>query len=173
MNRSESYWLCFTFGAALAAVTCLPLSVAAPVFASVSTDQTAIQKTYDQINQAFSRHDLNGFMSYFTPDYVDIDEKGAHLTRDQVRRGYRDQLGQIKTIQSRYSILSCTPAPKGYWVEMKMHSSGTGEKRILFAKVKGVFTNDLQVRDLWINTPHGWRLQHRQTLQDDLNTHPR
>jgi hypothetical protein len=135
--------------------------------------QAAIHTAYDQINAAFCKHDLDRFMSYFTPDYIDIDEKGEHLTKEQVRQGYRKQLGQIKTMQSHYAILSCTPATGGYLVEMKMHSDGTGEKRILFARLKGIFTNDIWVRDLWVNTPQGWRLQHRFTLQDQLNVHPR
>lgn len=175
MNRSESYWRCFTFGAALVAIA--GLSFFTPTAASAGLSraeaQLGIQGTYDQINAAFCRHDLNGFMSYFTQDFIDIDEKGAHLTKDQVRRGYHDQLDQIKTVQSRCSILSCASVPGGYLVEMKLHTNGTGEKRILFAKIKGIFTNDLWVRDLWVSTPQGWRLQHRQTLQDDLSVHSR
>jgi hypothetical protein len=157
----------------LTAVLLLPL----PGKVSANTDpaaaQAAIHTAYDQINAAFCKHNLDLFMSYFTPDYIDIDEKGAHLTKEQVRQGYRKQLGQIKTMQSHYAVLNCTPATGGYLVEMKMHSDGIGEKRILFARVRGHFTNDIWVRDLWVNTPQGWRLQHRFTLQDQLDVHPR
>lgn len=136
--------------------------------------RAAIQAAYDGLNAAFSRHDLPRFMSYFTDDYVDTDEKGARLNKEQTRRGYRDQLGQMKTIQSRYALQTLTPAPAGgLLVEMRMHASGLGEKRILFAKLRGAFTDDLWVRDLWVPTPQGWRLQRRQTLQDDLRIRPR
>lgn len=134
--------------------------------------QSAILAAYDGLNAAFSRHDLSRFMAYFTPDYIDIDEKGARLTKEQTRRGYGEQLDQIKTIRSRYVIQALTPTPTGTLVEMRMHSDGTGEKRVLFAKLHANFTNDLWVRDLWVVTPQGWRLQHRQTLQDDLHIHP-
>lgn len=159
------------------------LCVVAPVFgllASVPTaaappsaDRTAIQAVYDQLGTAFSQHDLARFMSYFTPDYIDIDEKGTRLNKEQTRRGYQQQLGQIKTMQSHYVIQSVTPVPGGTLVEMKMHSEGLGERRVLFAKLHANFTDDLWVRDLWVNTPQGWRLQHRQTLQDQLRIHPR
>ncbi|MDQ2799385.1 MAG: nuclear transport factor 2 family protein [Armatimonadota bacterium] len=148
-------------------------ALAAPPPAAPSTDRIAIQAVYDQLGAAFGQHDLARFMSYFTPDYIDVDEKGAHLSKEQTRRGYQDQLGQIKTMQSHYAIQSLTPTAGGTLVEMKMHSDGTGAKRILFAKLHANFTDDLWVRDLWVNTPQGWRLQHRQTLQDQLRIHPR
>ena len=158
----------------------LLLCAAAPVIAAppaaapnAAPDRAAIQAAYDGLSAAFSRHDLPRFMSYFTDDYLDIDEKGAQLNKEQTRRGYRDQLGQMKTIQSRYVIQSLAPAAGGTLVEMKMHASGVGEKRILFAKLRGTFTDDLWVRDLWVQTPQGWHLRHRQTLQDDLHIRPR
>ena len=159
---------CLLCAASLAAAS--PVAAAAP---PVPADRAAIQAAYDGLNDAFTRHDLPRFMSYFTADYIDIDEKGARLTKAQTRRGYQDQLGQMKTIQSRWAIQSLAPAPGGALVEMRMHSSGLGEKRILFAKLHGTFTDDLWVRDLWVSTPQGWRLQHRQTLKDELHIRPR
>ena len=110
-------------------------------------------------------------MAYFTEDYVDTDEHGARLTKEQTRRGYRDQLGQMKSIQSRYVIQSLAPAPGGTLVEMHFHATGVGEKRVLFAKFHGTFTDELWVRDLWVSTPQGWRIQRRQTLKDELHIH--
>ena len=151
-----------------------PLAAAPPSSPPSADDRAAIQAAYDGLNAAFSRHDLPRFMSYFTEDYIDIDEKGSHLNKEQTRRGYQQQLGQMKTIQSRYIIQNLAPAPTGgTLVEMKMHASGLGEKRILFAKLHGTFTDDLWVRDLWVQTPQGWRLRRRQTLQDDLHIRPR
>jgi len=156
------------------ALAAAPLVAAPPTPAPGAADQAAIQAAYDGLNVAFSRHDLPRFMAYFAEDYSDIDEKGAHLNKEQTRRGYREQLGQMKTIQSRYVLQSLAPAPAGGMLaEMKMHASGVGEKRILFAKLRGTFTDDLWVRDLWVPTPQGWRLQRRQTLQDDLHIRPR
>jgi len=148
---------------------------AVPAFAAPPaprpSERAAIQAAYDGLGDAFSRHDLPRFMAYFTDDYVDTDEHGARLTKEQTRRGYRDQLGQMKTIQSRYAIQSLSPAPGGTLVEMHLHATGRGEKRILFAKFHGTFTDELWVRDLWVSTPQGWRIQRRQTLKDELHIH--
>ena len=163
-----SFHFCLLCAAALVAAS--PAAVAAP---PAPADRAVIQAAYDGLNDAFTRHDLPRFMSCFTDDYIDIDEKGARLTKAQTRRGYQDQLGQMKSIQSRYAIQSLAPAPGGTLVEMRMHSSGLGEKRILFAKLHGTFTDDLWVRDLWVNTSQGWRIQHRQTLKDELHIRPR
>ncbi|BDI30105.1 hypothetical protein CCAX7_21560 [Capsulimonas corticalis] len=159
---------------AVAAVLLSPhtLKAAAPSADRVATE-TAIKVIYDDINADFNRRDLSHMMAYFTPDYTEIDEKGTRHTKEQAREGYQKQLGQITTIQSHYTIQSVTPTPAGTLVEMHLHSDGTGQKRILFAKLHGSFTSDLQVRDLWVNTPDGWRIQHRQTLQNDLKVHPR
>ena len=179
MGKSIRVKLRHAFIRTLARFLCAAPLAAAPVIAAPpvpmpgTADRAGIQAAYDQINAAFSRHDLPRFMSYFTDDYIDIDEKGARLNKEQTRRGYQEQLGQMKTIQSRYAIQSLTPAAGGTLVEMKMHASGMGEKRILFAKLHGTFTDDLWVRDLWVKTPQGWRLRHRQTLQDDLRIRPR
>lgn len=144
---------------------------AAPPPAPRLSERTSIQAAYQGMDDAFSQHDLPRFMSYFTDDYIDTDEKGANLTKEQTRRGYRDQLGQMKSIQSHYAIQNLAPAPGGTLAEMHMHSSGLGEKRILFAKFHGTFTDELWVRDLWISTPQGWRIQRRQTLKDELHIH--
>jgi len=155
----------------------LLLCAAAPALAAPPAprlaDRATIQAAYQGLNDAFSRHDLPRFMAYFTDDYIDTDEKGARLTKEQTRRGYRDQLGQMKTIQSRYALQSLAPAPGGTLVEMHLHSTGLGEKRVLFAKLHGTFTDDLWVRDLWVSTPQGWRIQRRQTLKDELHIRPR
>ena len=170
--KRHSFFLCpLDRFLCVAALLASPVAAAPP--APGAADRAAIQTAYDGLSAAFSRHDLPCFMSYFTDDYLDIDEKGARLNKEQTRRGYREQLGQMKTIQSRYVIQNLAPAARGLLVEMKMHASGQGEKRILFAKLRGTFTDDLWVRDLWVQTPQGWRLQRRQTLQDDLRIRPR
>ena len=158
------------FFALLTALTlCLPLA-AQKSAAPSSADRAGIQAAYEGLGAAFQAHDLDRFMGYFAPDYVDVDENGRHLTKEQTRQGYKDQLGQLKSIQSHYVVKAGMTTRTGTLVEMRMHSSGTGEKRILFVKVRGHFTDDLWVRDLWVKTPQGWRLQHRMTLKDDLST---
>ena len=145
---------------------------APPPAAASSTTRTAIQAAYEGMGTSFEARDLDRFMTYFQPDYIDIDENGKHLTKEETRQGYSAQLKQMKSIQSQYVVTDVQTMPSGTQAEMRLHSHGTGEKRILFVKIRGHFTDDLWVRDLWVNTPQGWRIQRRQTLKDDLSTGP-
>ena len=130
--------------------------------ADASNARAGIQAAYDGISTAYESHDLDKFMSYFALDYTETDLKGAKLDRTAARKYYQDQLNKIKTMHSRYTFSDPMPVASGDQVEMKMHTDGTGEKRILFARFKGTFTNDLLVKDLWVETPQGWRLKSRQ-----------
>lgn len=160
---------------ALAATLVIMLGAGAAFAETASVPQatqTAIKTSYDQINAAFSQHNLDRFMTYFTPDYKVVDEKGATYTKDQTKQQYASQLKQMKTMQSRYTVQNFAAAPTGVEVEMKLHTQGSGEKRVLFMKFKGSYTDDLWVHDLWVETPAGWRIKSRKTLADKLVTHP-
>jgi ketosteroid isomerase-like protein len=163
----------YTYALLVIAFALTPL-ISTRALAGVPAGSThpAIQAAYEGLGAAFQAHDLDRFMTYFQPDYIDIDENGKHLTKEQTRQGYSAQLRQMKSIQSRYIVTDVQTTPSGTLVEMRLHSYGAGEKRILFAKIRGHFTDDLWVRDLWVNTPQGWRIQRRQTLKDDLSTGP-
>ncbi len=133
--------------------------------------QSAITTAYGQINAAFTQHDLNRFMTFFTPDYRVVDEKGATYTKEQTRKQYDDQLRQVRTMQSRFTLQNFAAVPGGVQVEMKLHTQGIGEKRVLFMNFKGTYADDLWVRDFWVQTPQGWRVKSRRTLSDNLVTH--
>ena len=146
---------------------------ASPVSAEVTpAAQSAISAAYAQINAAFTQHDLDRFMTYFTPDYKVVDEKGATYNKEQTRKQYADQLKQVKTMQSRFTIQNFVSVPGGVQAEMKLHTQGVGEKRVLFMHFKGTYADDLWVRDFWVQTPQGWRVKSRKTLADKLVTHP-
>lgn len=148
----------------------LPASAAA---ASVPpADQSAISAAYAQINSAFTQHDLDQFMTFFTPDYQVVDEKGATHTKEQTRKQYADQLKQVRTMQSRFTIANFVSLPGGVQAEMKLHTQGIGEKRVLFMKFRGTYSDDLWVRDFWVQTPQGWHIKSRKMLSDNLVTHP-
>ena len=137
---------------------------------TIDSGQSAIQAEYVQMNAAFVRHDLDDVMSYFTPNYTATDSKGQTETLQQTRLQYEDELKQMTTMQSHYRVVSCTHVPAGIEIEIRAHSDGTGVKHVFFATLKGSFTNDLWVRDLWVQTPQGWRLRHRLIFQDDTHT---
>ncbi|MBV9851267.1 MAG: nuclear transport factor 2 family protein [Armatimonadetes bacterium] len=158
------------------AVLTLPCLAAAPADtkppAPADSARAGILEAYDQINMDFLRRDIPQVMSYFAPDYTETNERGAKADKEQTYRRYQDEQRQITSMRTRYTLQNLTPTAAGILVEMRMHSDGTGVKRILFATLHGTFTNDLWVRDLWVDTPQGWRLKHRQTLQDQTHTHP-
>lgn len=154
--------------AVIAANSLLSLPAAASPSAS---GEAAIQAEYVQMNAAFVRHDLTDVMSYFMPDYTQSKKNGDLEDLDQTKRDYQNELKQISTMQSRYSVLHCDSVPAGMEVEIRVHSDGTGIKHVLFATLKGSFTNDLWVRDLWVDTPSGWRLRHRQIFEDSTHIH--
>ena len=157
-----------------AALTSAPL-IAAPGetrTAPAGAGRAAILEAYDQINADFLHRDIPQVMSFFTPDFTEVNDRGAKADKEQTRRRYQEEQGQITTMQTHYTLQNFTPTVAGTLVEVRMHSDGTGVKRILFAKIHGTFTNDLWVRDLWVDTTQGWRLKHRQTLEDQTHTHP-
>jgi len=158
---------CATLAAFLSLAPAGPSGAAVPPAA-----QSAITSAYGEINDAFTRHDLDRFLTFFTPDYKVRDEKGATYTKGQTRKQYQDQLRQVKTMQSRFTIQNFVVAPDGIQAEMKLHTQGIGEKRVLFMKFRGTYTDDLWVQDVWVETPQGWRIKSRKTFSDKLVTHP-
>ena len=154
--------------------TCLLFALAGPrVSAAVPpAAQVAISEAYSQINAAFTQRDMNRFMTYFAPDYKVVDEKGTTYNKEETRKQYTDQLKQVRTMQSRFTVQNFVSVPGGVQAEMKLHTQGIGEKRVLFMKFKGTYADDLWVRDIWVQTPQGWRVKSRKTLSDKLVTHP-
>jgi len=151
----------------------LPLVLAGPSAATVPpAAQSAIMSAYGELNTAFTQHNLDRFLTFFTPDYKVVDEKGVTYTKEQTQKRYQDQLKQVKTMQSRFTVQNFASVPGGIQAEMKLHTQGIGEKRVLFMKFKGTYTDDLWVRDLWVETPQGWRIKSRKTFSDKLVTHP-
>lgn len=166
--------VCHTTPCFAAAVLLLPV-FAGPSAAATAVPpaaQSAISSSYSQLNAAFSRHDLNRFMTFFTPDYRVVDEKGATYSKEQTRKQYEDQLKQVRTMQSRFTVQNFAPVPGGVQVEMRLHTQGIGQKRVLFVTFKGTYTDDLWVRDFWVQTPQGWQIKSRKTFSDNLVTHP-
>jgi hypothetical protein len=156
----------------LGAAPARPSEASAPAQAAPSNAaQDDIRAAYEQINAAMTQHDLPRALAYFAPDYTLENGSEGTLNRAQAQRLYQERMGQIKTLQCRYVVSRITPVPGGAWAEMRAHSEGTGEKRLLFARLQGRFTNELWVRDLWISTPQGWRLKCRRTLQDETHIH--
>ena len=144
-----------------------PAAESSTIAPPVNTSRAAIQSAYDQFSAAFDAHDLDRFMSFFSPDYTGIDPKGKPVSREQTIKQFKEKRNQILTMRCLYTIQNLSQTADGVLVEMKMHSDGTGQKRVIFMKVRGTFTNDTVVRDLWVNTADGWRLKRRQTLRDD------
>lgn len=158
----------------LAAALCAPPGIyasAAPS-ASVETnsnkvDRVAIQAVYDKINAAFVDNRMEGVMQYFADGYTQTDPHGHVLDIDGTSKKFQSLRNQILTADVECSITGITVGPDGDLVDMTTSTTGTGEKRILFIKLRGTYTNNLVVHDLWIHTPTGWLLKTRLMVVDD------
>ncbi len=154
----------------------IALAVAAgPLRADASSPAAAragIKAAYDQICTDFGQRDIGGAMSFFAPDYVATDEHGKLISRDETRRQYLDLDSNITSLHSHWTLGSVTPVPGGFLADMDMRSDGTGRKKVMFFHVNGTFTSEMRVRDLWADTPQGWRIERRTILLHQTETHP-
>jgi ketosteroid isomerase-like protein len=132
----------------------------------IAIDRAAIQAAYDKINSAFVDNDLDSVMTLFTTDYTQTDPHGRILDFSGLRKKFQGLRNQIITAHIDCSIKDISVGPDGDMVDMNSLTIGTGAKRVLFMKVKGSFTNNLVVHDLWVHTASGWQIKSRQTLVD-------
>ena len=135
------------------------------------TATTGIHAAYEGINTAFEARDFDRFTAYFTADFTSADQDGKVISRAQTLKSFQDQRKQIISMHSRYDFTTLSRNPEGVLVDMTLHTDGRGQKRILFARVTGTFTSSLHVHDLWVDTPEGWKLKRRQTLQSETHVH--
>jgi hypothetical protein len=126
-----------------------------------------IQAAYGAITTAFDDGRIDLIPTYLTGDYTETEPHGKVLDKQAAMKNLRDQRNQITSVQCAWSIETVTNAPSGAIVQVKLHSQGTGCKRIAFFKVNGTFTNDMLVRDYWIDTPVGWRMKSRIKIVDE------
>jgi ketosteroid isomerase-like protein len=121
-----------------------------------SSPKAEIQSNYNKIAAAFMRKDLNSATSYFTPDYVSIDDKGESKNAEQIRQQYGPLLRRVKITKSRIFIQSFSAQGTQASALVKQRSD------LLFGKSKIV--REDTVRDTWIRTNSGWRIKQSQTL---------
>lgn len=143
----------------------------ATVAVKESVATTSIHTAYDRINTAFETRDFDQFTAYFTADFTSTDQDGKLTSRAQTLKNFQDQRKQILSMHTRYDFTTLSRNTDGVLVDMTLHTDGRGQKRILFAKVTGTFTSSLHVHDLWVETPEGWKLKRRQTLQSETRVH--
>jgi ketosteroid isomerase-like protein len=121
-----------------------------------SSPKAEIQSTYNKIAKAFERKDLNVATSYFTADYVSIDDKGESKSAEQIRQQYGPLLRMVKVTRSRISIQTFSAQGTQASALVKQRSD------LLYGKSKLVREDTF--RDTWIKTAEGWRIKQSQTL---------
>jgi hypothetical protein len=102
------------------------------------------------------RKDLNVATSYFTADYVSIDDKGESKSAEQIRQQYGPLLRMVKVTRSRISIQTFSAQGTQASALVKQRSD------LLYDKSKLVREDTF--RDTWIKTAEGWRIKQSQTL---------
>lgn len=132
-------------------------------------DRAAIETAYNDMTSAFAADKLCRAGALMTDDYRQIDDRGRGVDKAGAIKEFQAKRNMVRSFQSRLSITSVIAQADGVHVEMATHSWGTGVERILFFSVKGPYTYDLRVKDVWVKTPQGWRLKFRQKLQDEIS----
>jgi hypothetical protein len=122
------------------------------------------------MNAAFTAGRIDEVGNVIGCNYTQIDPKGHVLDKPATIKKLQGERSQMLQVNVQYAITSVTPCAAGMLVGMQMHVTGTGQKKILFMKIHGTFTNDLVAQDLWTNTPSGWVLVSRKESVDDSVT---
>jgi ketosteroid isomerase-like protein len=140
----------------VAALTAVVPALTLNASALQSSPKAEIQSNYNNIAAAFKRKDLNGASRYFTPDYVNIDDKGESKTAAQIRQQYAPLLKRVTVTGSRIAIQQFNVEGSQATALVKQRSD------LRFGQSK-IVREDIY-RDNWIKTAQGWRIQKSQTL---------
>lgn len=132
------------------------LSIAVPsvsvMAASPSSTKKEIQNNYNRIASAIIRKDVKSATSYFTNDYVGIDNKGNRRTAEEMRQYYSSIMpAQVKVVKNQIAIQDFSADSSVAQVSIVQRADLT------FGTSKIVSQNTY--RDLWVKTPQGWRLK--------------
>lgn len=135
------------------------LSITVPSVAALAANpastQREIQNNYNKMALAITRKDVQSATSYFTKDYIGIDQQGTHRTAEETRRYYSAIMpAQIKVVKNQISIQDFSVDRGTAQVSIKQRAD------MLFGTSKIVSQNTYI--DIWVKTPAGWRLKKSQ-----------
>jgi len=139
----------------------LILSVACATAADVRSE---IQAQYDALARAFEREDLEGVLSFRTPDFSTIGPDGRHLTYAEMvdyARGWFE-LNQ-QPIRTRMTIREIEMnGPDEAAVTVFQEASRRQE---VDGKLRTVETSVVQ-RETWVRTADGWKIRKVDDVRD-------
>ncbi len=138
------------------------VAILMPVTAVMATNQSSakqeIQSTYNKIASAILRKDITSATSYFTSDYVGIDDQGNQRTAVEMRKYYSSIMpAPVKVVKNQIAIQDFSANSNSANVLIKQRADLT------FGSNKIVSQNTY--RDLWVKTPQGWRLKQSKNTQ--------
>jgi ketosteroid isomerase-like protein len=121
--------------------------------------QPIIQTSYDRINAAFLRKDIQGATALFAPDYVSISPEGEKKTLAEFREHYNNLFTRfnIKLTSNKTTIKNIDLNSTGVDVAIEQKTEGT------IAGFNKIVINQTS-RNLWLKTPQGWRLKESKIL---------
>jgi ketosteroid isomerase-like protein len=141
-------------------LTVLSLAATVPALTATairfSTPRAEIQNNYNKIAAAFARKDLTGATSYFTADYVNIDDQGTQKSAAELREQYEPLLRRVKVVKSRIAI-------QDFQAQGNRANALVKQRSDLLWGNKKIVREDT-FRDSWVKTGQGWRIQRSQTL---------
>ncbi len=121
--------------------------------------QPIIQTSYDRINAAFLRKDIQGATALFAPDYVNISPEGEKKNLAEFREHYNNLFNRfnIKLTSNKTTIKNIDLNSTGADVAIEQKTEGT------IAGFNKIVINQTS-RNLWLKTPEGWRLKESKIL---------
>lgn len=151
------------------AATALAISIPAlsVMAANQSTAKQEIQNNYNKIAAAIIRKDVNIATSYFTSDYIGIDNKGTQRTAGEMRQYYSSMMpAPVKVVKNQITIQNFSADSNNANVLIQQRADLT------LGRSKIVSQNTYQ--DLWVRTSQGWRLKQSQNTnsQTTMNGKP-
>jgi hypothetical protein len=139
----------------LAAVVAISIPAASVMAANQSNTKQEIQNSYNKIASAILRKDIKSATSFFTSDYVGIDNKGTQRNAGEMRQYYSSLIpAPVKVVKNQIAIQDFSADSTSANVLVKQRSDLT------FGKSKIVSQNTY--KDLWVKTVQGWRLKQSQ-----------
>jgi ketosteroid isomerase-like protein len=139
----------------LATAVALAIPTTVVMAANQSNAKQEIQSTYNKMASAIIRKDLKIATSFFTSDYVGIDNKGTQRTAGEMRQYYSSIMpAPVKVVKNQIAIQDFSADSTSANVLIKQRADLT------FGKSKIVSQNTY--KDLWVKTPQGWRLKQSQ-----------
>jgi ketosteroid isomerase-like protein len=138
--------------------------------ANEATDKQAITNTYQAINAAFERKDINQYFSYLAPEYTYIGVDGKLINLKQQRQQTQEFFRNVRQIKIDYEIKQIDiNGPTATVVGVENYSGTMTDPQN--PQVTKPFDGGSTYQNIWKRTNYGWKIiSTRILLLNNTNT---